>query len=239
MSKKSSKQDITNRSAWLSARRELLKREKELTLHYDEVRRARLEMPRVRIEKAYSFQTPDGPKTLGDLFSGRSQLLVYHFMFGPESDGPCKSCSFWADGFDAVRPHLAARDVELVAISRAPLDRLRPFATRLGWSFPWYSSHGSDFNRDFRVSFSEDEVSRQRLIYNYETQSPDATETQGISAFYRDADGQIFHTYSTYGRGVEPMNAAYRFLDLAPKGRDEDDLPHIMAWVQLHDEYAA
>ena len=228
---------VTDRAAWLLARDTLLAQEKELTRHYDEVRRARLGMPWVRVEEPYSFETADGPKTLEHLFAGHSQLLVYHFMFGPEWNTPCKSCSFWADGFDGVRPHLAARDVELVAVSRAPLHKLRAFADRLGWSFPWYSSSGSKFNSDFGVSFSNQQVSAKESVYNYGTQSPHATEAQGISAFYRSEDGEVFHTYSTYGRGVEPVNAAYRFLDLAPKGRDEGGFSSTMAWVQLHDDY--
>ncbi len=178
-----------------------------------------------------------GQESLGELFAGRSQLLVYHFMFGPSAEVGCKSCSFWADHFDGALSHLAQRDVSFVAISRGPLAKLMAFRQRLGWRFPWLSSAATDFNYDFSVSFRDEERASGTLSYNYGPLTGRSADLPGLSAFYRDPSGAIFHTYSTYGRGIELANATYQLLDLAPKGRDEDRLPQSMAWVRFHDEY--
>ena len=228
--------EATSREEWNKARIALLEREKAYTRQGDELAAARRALPRLRIDKAYEFDTKDGKRSLGDLFAGRSQLLVYHFMFGPDWEAGCKSCSFWSDHFAATLPHLGARDVTLIAVSRAPLAKLRAFAERMGWTHEWVSSHGSDFNFDFGVSFTGDE---KDPTYNYAPKTGDGSELPGLSAFEKDASGAIFHTYSTYGRGLDTFNATYRLLDLAPKGRDEADLPYAQAWVRLKDEYGA
>lgn len=222
---------------WLQARTDLLRREKELTRLRDEIAAARRALPWERVEKDYVFQGPEGDVALSGLFAGRSQLLVYHFMFGPDWEKGCKSCSFWADGFALAPAHLAQRDVSLVAVSRAPLERLQAFARRMGWTFPWVSSGRTDFNFDYGVSFDARDVEEQRLAYNYGTSRPHGGEMPGFSCFARDDDGAVHHTYSTYGRGLDPMNPAYQLLDLTPRGRDEDALPFPMSWVRLHDEY--
>lgn len=229
--------EVVSRDEWLVARKALLEAEKEFTRRRDELSRQRRALPWVKIDKQYVFDGPDGKETLADLFAGRSQLVVYHFMFGPSWDEGCKSCSFWADTFNGIGVHLNHRDVTLVAISRAPLDRLLAFRKRLGWSFRWVSSFGSDFNRDFHVSFSESELEAGRMDYNYRITSFPADEAPGISVFYKDADGTVFHTYSCYARGLDMMNAAYQYLDLVPKGRDESELSSSMDWVRHHDRY--
>lgn len=203
----------------------------------DRLAEARRNLPWVRVETPYTFEGPDGRCTLAELFAGRRQLVVYHFMFGPEAKAPCKSCSFWADHFDAMTPHLAARDVTLAVISRAQRDRLAAFQQRMGWRFPWYSAFGSDFNVDFGVSFTPQQVERKELVYNFGANAPESSEKQGISVFYKDDDGAVLHTYSTYARGAEVANGTYRILDLVPRGRDEAELPWPMAWVRYHDEY--
>jgi predicted dithiol-disulfide oxidoreductase (DUF899 family) len=228
---------IVSHDEWLRARIELLAREKELTRLRDDLAVARRALPRERVTKEHVFEGPHGDVTLSDLFAGRSQLLVYHFMFGPDWERGCKSCSFWADGFQATPPHLAARDVSFAAISRAPLAKLEAFARRLGWSFPWFSSGKTDFNLDYGVSFAERDVTAKRPLYNFGTSRPEGTEMPGLSCFVRGDDGAVLHSYSTYGRGIEAFNPTYQLLDLAPRGRDEGALSFPMAWVRLHDEY--
>jgi len=214
----------------------LLAQEKELTRLRDAISRQRRELPWVRIDMDYVFEGPKGKQTLGDLFEGRSQLLVYHFMFDPGWSDGCKSCSFWADNYDGIGVHLARRDVTMVTISRAPLPTLKAFKRRMGWTFTWLSSFGSDFNHDFHVTFTEDER-RGDVDYNFERRKVGAPEAPGASVFYWDEDGVVYHTYSCYARGLDAMNGAYQWLDLTPKGRDEDGLPSTMAWVRHHDKY--
>jgi predicted dithiol-disulfide oxidoreductase (DUF899 family) len=228
---------IVSREEWLVARRQHLVREKELTRLRDELARQRRELPWVKVEKPYAFDAPGGRATLADLFQGRSQLVVYHFMFGPDWEEGCPSCSFVSDHVDGALAHLAARDVTLVMVSRAPLAKIEPFKRRMGWRFPWVSSHGSDFNRDFQVSFAKSEMARGQVDYNYTRQEFPSEEAPGLSVFYRDARGDVFHTYSTYARGVEPLVGTYAILDLVPKGRDEDRLGFSMEWVRHHDRY--
>jgi predicted dithiol-disulfide oxidoreductase (DUF899 family) len=193
----------------------------------------------VRVTKQYVFDGPGGKQTLAQLFNGHTQLVVYHFMFGPDWEDGCKSCSFWADNFNGIVPHLNQRDVTFVAISRAPLAKLQAFATRLGWSFKWLSSSGSDFNYDYTVSFTPEDLAGGGAIYNYAANKMYMTELPGISVFFKDADGKVFHTYSCYARGLDMLNTAYHYLDLVPKGRDEAGLPHAMAWVRLRDQYGS
>jgi predicted dithiol-disulfide oxidoreductase (DUF899 family) len=228
---------IVSRSEWLTARKALLAREKELTRQSDEVARARLELPWVRIDEPYSFEGADGKQTLADLFGSHSQLLVYHFMFGPTWQEGCPSCSLVADHFDGTLPHLAARDVQLVVVSRAPYEKLAAFKKRMGWKFPWVSSSESDFNRDFHVSFTKEEVATGKVEYNYAHDEFPSEEGPGLSAFFKDEAGKVYHTYSTYARGVEPIVTTYMLFDRAPKGRDEDQLAFSMEWVRHHDRY--
>ena len=228
---------IVSRERWLEARRELLAEEKELTRLRDALSRQRRALPWVRVDKAYAFEGPNGKETLGELFGVKRQLIVYHFMFGPDWESGCKSCSFWADNFNGIVSHLEQRDATLVAISRAPLARLQDFAARLGWTFKWLSSLDSDFNFDYGVSFTQETIATGRIPYNYAIHEDLGTEMPGISVFYRDEDGSVYHTYSCYSRGLDMMNTAYHYLDLLPKGRDEDELPYTMAWVSLRDEY--
>ena len=190
----------------------------------------------MRLDGDYRFEGPGGVLTLPELFDGRSQLLMYHFMFGPDWDEGCPSCSFWADGFDGLGVHLAHRDVTLVAASRAPYEKLAAYRTRMGWSFPWYSSGGCDFNLDFHVSFTP-EQQEMGAEYNFAMLEHPPEEAPGISAFAIDDAGAVFHTYSTYSRGLDPINSAYQLLDLVPKGRDEAGLPHAAAWLRRHDAY--
>jgi predicted dithiol-disulfide oxidoreductase (DUF899 family) len=227
---------VTSQEQWLAARKEFLKKEKEFTHMRDELSRQRCELPWERVEKEYLFDG-NGKETLADLFEGRSQLIAYHFMFGPEWTEGCHGCSFLADHFDGSVPHLNARDVTLVVVSRAPLAKIEAFKKRMGWNFKWVSSYGSDFNYDYHVSFSKEEQSKNDKAYNYGTQKNPGDEGPGASAFYKDATGDIFHTYSTYGRGLDILIGAYNFLDIAPKGRDEDGLPQPMAWLRHHDKY--
>lgn len=230
---------VVPRERWLAERQALLAREKALLRQADELARARRALPWVRVDQPYRFDTPEGPRTLAGLFGGRSQLLVQHFMLAPGWEEGCPSCSYMADHADGMRPHLAQRDVAMVAVSRAPLAEIERFRKRMGWRFDWVSSHGSDFNRDYAVSFTPQERAAGAVRYNYAMQPFPHEEAPGISVFCKDAAGQVFHTYSTYGRGVEVMMGTYRMLDLTPRGRDEADLPHTMAWVRHHDRYEA
>jgi predicted dithiol-disulfide oxidoreductase (DUF899 family) len=228
---------VVSRDRWIVERKKLLAREKELTHLRDQIARERRALPWVRIEKNYVFDAPEGRRTLAELFEGRRQLLVQHFMFAPGWEQGCKSCSYMADHNDGANVHLKHRDVTLLAVSRAPLADIERFRSRMGWQFKWVSSHGSDFNHDFGVSFTPEERAKGEVYYNYVMQPFPQEEAPGISVFYKDDAGDVFHTYSTYGRGVEVMMGAYNLLDLTPKGRDEDRLSFTMEWVRHHDRY--
>ena len=228
---------IVSQSEWLAARKAFLENEKRFTRARDELSRQRRELPWVKVDKPYVFDGPDGKETLADLFDGRSQLIVYHFMFGPGWEQGCPSCSFLADHFDGAAVHLAQRDVTLLVVSRAPFTQIETFKRRMGWRFKWVSSFGGDFNRDYHVSFTKDELEKGKAYYNYDVGKFPAEEAPGASVFFKDEVGRIFHTYSTYARGLDMLVGAYQFLDLAPKGRDEDDLAFTMAWVRHHDRY--
>jgi predicted dithiol-disulfide oxidoreductase (DUF899 family) len=227
---------VVSKKEWLTARKELLKREKAATHARDALAAERRKLPWVKIEKNYVFDTLDGKKTLAQLFNGRSQLVIYHFMFGPDWHEGCPSCSFVSDHLDGAVPHLAARDVTLTMVSRAPLGKIVPFKKRMGWRFNWVSSHDTDFNRDFHVSFNEEEV-KGKVDYNYTLQEFPSLEAPGLSVLYKDETGDVFHTYSTYGRGLDALVGTYVILDMVPKGRDEDHLPFSMEWVRYHDRY--
>src|SRR5712691_11356893 len=222
---------------WLAERKELLTKEKEFTRLRDELSRQRRELPRERVEKEYVFEGAGGRRTLPELFDGRSQLVVYHFMFDPSWDAGCPSCSFWADNFDPNVVHLKARDVTMVAASRAPYAKLAAYKQRMGWSFPWFSSAETDFNFDFGVSFAAGDQESDGA-YNYGSQAPHGAEREGVSVFSKDDDGALFHTYSAYARGIDLVNTAYNYLDLVPKGRDEEGRQP-QFWVRRHDEYDA
>jgi predicted dithiol-disulfide oxidoreductase (DUF899 family) len=228
---------VVSRDEWVAERKTLLTREKELTRLRDQIARERRALPWVRIEKDYVFDGPDGRRTLADLFDGRRQLLVQHFMLGPGWEQGCKSCSYMADHNDGANTHLAQRDVTLLAISRAPLADIESFRRRMGWQFKWVSSHGNDFNHDFGVTFTPEERAKGEVYYNYVMQPFPQEEAPGVSVFYKDDVGGVFHTYSRYGRGVEVMMGAYNLLDLTPKGRDEGNLDFTMEWVRHHDRY--
>ena len=227
-------QAVVSKDRWIAERKALLAREKELTHLRDQIARERRALPWERVEKNYVFDAPGGRRTLAELFEGRRQLLVQHFMFAPGWEQGCPSCSFMADHTDGMNVHLAHRDVTFVAISRATLAEIERFRQRMGWRFKWVSSHGTDFNRDFGVTFTPEEVAKGQLDYNYGVWPMASEELPGISVFYKDEAGKVFHTYSTYGRGVEVMMGTYNLLDLTPKGRDEREG---MEWVRHHDRY--
>lgn len=229
---------VVSRDEWLAARKTLLKREKEFTRERDELNAQRRALPWVRVDKPYAFQTDAGRKTLAELFGDKSQMVVYHLMFAPDWEKACKSCSFWADNFNGIDAHLAARDIQFYAISRAPLPKLKAFAKRMGWTFPWASSNETDFNYDFAASFKPEEIESGAAVYNFGALPNKNTDWPGINVFCKAESGSVFNTYSSYGRGIEMVNAAYQWMDLAPKGRDEDELKFTMEWVRLHDEYA-
>lgn len=226
---------VVSREQWLGARTAFLAKEKEFTRQRDELNRLRRALPWERVEKAYVFDGPNGKESLADLFADRSQLAVYHFMFDPKSEAGCPHCSFWADHYDAAGLHLPHRDVTMVVVSRAPLAKIEAFRKRMGWRFKWVSSHGTDFNYDYRVSFTPEEV-KSTGFYNY-ADAKVGSEREGFSAFYKDGGGTVFHTYSTYARGIDLLNGTYNILDLMPKGRDEDGLEFSQAWVRHHDRY--
>lgn len=228
---------IVGHEDWLEARKAFLQKEKELTKLREEVAAARRALPWKKVEKIYVFEGPNGKESLSDLFEERSQLIVYHFMYGPDWEEGCKSCSYMADHFNPAIVHLNQRDVTMVAASNAPLDKLEAFKARMDWNFKWVSSMGGDFNSDYGVSFSQDDIDTGAVHYNYKDQPFPMTEAPGLSVFYKDDDGTIYHTYSTYARGLDPMLTAYQYLDLVPKGRDEDALPFTMAWIDFHDSY--
>ncbi len=229
---------IVTHDQWLARRKALLARERELTHLHDQVARERRALPWERVEKDYLFDTPGGPRKLADLFAGRKQLMVQHFMLGPGWKEGCPSCSYMADHTDPMTLHLAARDVTFVAISRAPLAEIERFKRRMGWRFTWVSSNGSDFNFDYGVSFTPEDRERDEVTYNYARQPYEHDELPGISVFVKDDSGAVFHTYSTYRRGVEAMMGTYALLDLTPKGRDEKEVGG-MGWVRHHDRYEA
>jgi predicted dithiol-disulfide oxidoreductase (DUF899 family) len=226
---------IVSREEWLGARKALLAKERAMTHALDELRAERRQLPWVRIEKPYVFDGPDGKCSLGDLFHGRSQLAIYHFMLTPGSDNICRGCSFIADHIDAARQHFEHADLSFAAVSRVPLRRIEEVKQRMGWNFPFVSSHGSDFNYDFGVSFTPEDLSAGRAIYNYGEVVKESQDMFGTSIFVRDEGGAIFHTYSTHRRGAEMLMGALNWLDLAPKGRNESG--GTMSWVRLHDEY--
>ena len=230
------KHQIVSHEEWIAARKRFLAKEKEFTHRRDELSRQRQELPWELVKKEYVFEGESGRETLADLFGKRSQLIVYHFMYGPDWEIGCRSCSFWADNFNGIIPHLNERDVSLVAVSRAPLQKLQAQARRFGWTFKWVSSFGNDFNFDYNVSFSPETLGGGDAFYNYGTQKADYPELPGISAFFRDG-GHIYHTYSTYARGLDMLNVAYHYLDIAPKGRDEGGLPFPMEWVKHRIDY--
>jgi predicted dithiol-disulfide oxidoreductase (DUF899 family) len=228
---------IVSREEWREARKAHLAREKEFTRLRDKLSAERRAMPWVKVDKAYVFDGPKGEVTLADLFDGRRQLIVYHFMFGPGWEEGCPSCSFLADHIDGAAVHLAQRDVTLLAVSRAPLPRIEAFKKRMGWRFRWVSSHGTDFNFDYHVSFTKEEMAKGTVDYNFDPREFPSEEAPGISVFYKDEPGDVFHTYSAYARGLDLLVGAYNYLDLAPKGRDEDAMAFTMAWVRHHDRY--
>ena len=227
---------VVSREEWLKARRDLLKLEKEETHLRDKVRAERRALPWVKVDKEYVFDTPKGRKTLAELFDGRSQLLIYHFMLGPEWEAGCPGCSFLADHFDGTLPHLNHHDVTLIAVSRAPLEKIEAYKKRMGWKFPWVSSYGSDFNFDYHVSFTKEDLAKDKVFYNFTEIPPEDAhdELPGLSAFYRNESGEVFHTYSTYARGGEEVIGTLMILDRAPFGRNEDST---MNFVKRHDEY--
>lgn len=235
---------IVSHTEWVKARRQHLAEEKKFTKLRDQLSQARRDLPWELVEKDYVFEGPHGRKSLGELFEGRGQLVIYHAMFNPDTasehttwttDSPCFSCSFWMDNFDRVVRHLNHRDITMAAASRAPIGKIEAYRKRMGWSFPWYSSRGSDFNVDYHVSFTPEQLAEGRAEYNYETISPPMSELPGLSVFIRD-DGKIFHTYSAYARGIDMVNVAYHYMDLVPKGRDEGPDGQ-MGWLHRYDEY--
>ncbi|HWE76028.1 MAG TPA: thioredoxin family protein [Stellaceae bacterium] len=230
------KHAVVSREEWIEARKRLLDREKEFTKLRDQLSQERRDLPWARVDKPYMFDGSNGKETLADLFAGRRQLITQHFMFDPSWNAGCPHCSFWADGYNGFAIHLAQRDVTMVAVSRAPFEKIEAYRGRMGWSFKWLSSFGSDFNHDYQVSETPEEQAKGQAYYNYRFEKPFG-ERHGISVFYRDDDGAVYHTYSCYSRGVDMMNAAYHYLDLTPEGRHEEGLPFPQAWVRRHDEY--
>jgi predicted dithiol-disulfide oxidoreductase (DUF899 family) len=227
---------VVSSAKWLAARKKLLAKEKAFTRTRDKLSKARRDLPWEAVTKEYVFDGPNGKETLAQLFDGRSQLVVYHFMFGPDWNAGCPHCSRWADNFNGVIVHLNQRDVTLIAVSRAPFEKLAAYRQRMGWGFKWVSSLGTDFNFDFHVSFTPEEMAKKKAFYNFEMQHPEASEREGISVFHKDPKGRAFRTYSTFARGIDMMSIDYQFLDLVPKGRDEGGRgPY---WVKRHDEYA-
>ncbi len=226
---------IVSSDAWLEARKKLLLKEKEFTRLRDQLSQQRRDLPWEAVDKPYLFEGPGGKETLPALFDGRSQLIVYHFMFAPDWDAGCPHCSRWADSFNGITVHLNHRDVTMIAVSRAPYKKLAAYRKRMGWNFKWVSSADTDFNFDFHVSFTADELAKKKALYNFKSQDPDVSEREGVSVFYKDQAGRVFHTYSTYARGIDMLNTDYHYLDLVPKGRDEGDRGPF--WVRRHDEY--
>ncbi len=230
-------QEVVSQEQWLAARKAFMVKEKEFTRLRDELSAARRQLPKVKIEKDYRFKGPDGESTLADLFDGKSQLVIYHFMLGPDWEEGCPSCSFWADNYNGTQIHLAHRDIKLAAVSRGPLEKILAYKNRMGWNFDWYSSAGSDFNFDFAVSFTEEQQQSGEPNYNFGTIPFSMDEGPGFSVFEKAQDGTVYYTYSTYARGLDIFNSAYHIMDMTPRGRDEEELPFTMAWVRRHDQY--
>ena len=228
---------IVSPNEWLEARMQLLAKEKEFTLLRDQLAQQRRELPWERVDKEYLFDGPNGRETLAQLFENRSQLLVYHFMFAPEWEAGCKHCSWWADNFERNIVHLNHRDATMVAISRAPLQKLEGFRKRMGWTFKWLSAANTDFNYDYHVSFRPDQIAKGEIYQNYRRKQSSMSDVAGVSVFYRAPDEKIFHSYSCYERGLDMLNAGYHLLDLVPRGRDEDGLSFPQAWVRYRDSY--
>ena len=228
---------VVSHDTWIAARTALLAKEKEFTRLRDELSRERRALPWEKVDKAYVFEGPRREETLADLFEQRSQLVVYHFMFNPDADEGCKHCSFWADNFNGIGVHLNHRDVSFVAVSRAPLAKIERFKQRMGWGFKWVSSSHNDFNYDYQVSFTPEQIQSGAVVYNYVPTDMPFPDREGVSVFYRDARGAVYHTYSCYARGIDMMNTAYHYLDLVPKGRDEEGLAFTQDWVRYHDRY--
>ena len=228
--------EVVPRDEWMERRRELLAREKEFTRARDELSRRRRDLPWVKVEKRYLFDGPNGSESLSDLFDGRNQLIVYHFMYPPDWEEGCLHCSFWADHYDGMQVHLNHRDVTFAVISRAPIAKISEFQQRMGWKFKWLSSFHTDFNYDFGASFTPQDVESGAKVYNAGTMEPGMSDREGASVFYKDDTGAIFHTYSTYARGIDMLNTTYQWLDLVPKGRDEDP-DDSQGWVRHHDRY--
>jgi len=228
---------IVSKDEWFAARSALLKKEKEFTLLRDKLGQQQRDMPWVLVDKEYLFDGPNGKQTLSDLFDGRSQLIVYHFMYDPNWDAGCPSCSFWADNFNGIVVHLNQRDVTMIAVSKAPYSKIGEYKKRMGWNFKWVSSYDNDFNFDYHVSFTPEELSEKKAFYNYNLQDTHSPEREGVSVFYKDTAGHVFHTYSAYARGIDVLNVAYHYLDLVPMGRDEDGHEFPQFWVRRHDEY--
>jgi predicted dithiol-disulfide oxidoreductase (DUF899 family) len=229
--------EVVSSKEWIATRKELLRKEKDFTRLRDELSRQRRELPWEKVDKNYIFEGPNGKVMLAELFGGKSQLIVYHFMFGPGWEAGCPSCSYLADHFGGTLVHLANRDVTLAVVSRAPIEQIEAFKKRMGWPFRWVSSFANDFNLDYHVSFTKEEMAKGKVNYNYEMMEFPSEEAPGASVFYKNEVGEIFHTYSTYARGLDILVGTYNFLDLAPKGRDEDGLAFSMAWVRHHDKY--
>ncbi len=227
---------VVTETEWLAARKRLLAKEKKFSKARDGLNRERRALPWVKVEKEYVFDSPEGKVTLGELFDGKSQLIVYHFMFGPDWKEGCPHCSFWADHYDGVNYHIGQRDTTLAVVSRAPLKDIQDFKKRMGWRFRWVSSNQTDFNFDFQVSFTPEQLRSGKPFYNYSTITTDMEEREGVSAFYKDGKGQVYHTYSSYARGIDLLNTTYNFLDLTAKGRDENP-DWTQAWVRHHDRY--
>ena len=228
---------VVSRQEWIEARKAHMAREKELTRIREALAEERRALPWVKVDKPYTFESPSGSVTLAELFKGKPQLVVQHVMFAPDWDSACKSCSFWVDGFERMVAHLAARDTAMAAVSLAPVNKLEAFKKRMGWTFDWVSSGNNEFNYDYGVSFTPEQIDAGQARYNYGTTRLYGPELPGISVFYRDEAGDIFHTYSCYARGLDMMNAAYQYLDLTPLGRHEEGLPYPMDWVRLRDQY--
>lgn len=232
--------DIVSREEWLAARKAHLAREKEFSRLRDQLSAERRALPWVKVDKTYIFDATTGKRSLSDLFEGRSQLIVYHFMFGPDWEEGCTGCSFLADHIDGANQHLMHHDISLVAVSRAPLDKIQAYRKRMGWRFNWVSSYNNDFNYDYNVSFKAEDLAKGKIYYNYEMIDAGIEELPGASVFYKDEDGSIFHTYSSYGRGNEEILGAYMWLDMTPKGRNENGPNYnLMDWVKRHDQYEA
>jgi len=228
---------ILSHDDWIAARKELLVKEKEFTRQRDALTKLRRELPWEKVDQDYRFDGPSGAVSLSDLFDGRSQLIIYHFMYGPDWDVGCKSCSYLADHFNPAIVHLNQRDVTMVAVSRAPLPVLDAFKKRMGWDFPWLSSGNSSFNHDFQASFTVEEIDRGEAYYNYREGGFSGPEAPGASVFFKATDGTIYHTYSVYSRGLDMFITAYHYLDITPRGRDEAGLSYTMEWLRHHDDY--